>query len=265
MDNYKFWFSDSHGLIRQRSEPGQTAYPEIWRDGRWRKGFPSVVDAITGMGPDPYSCGEWADSWSRQKAAIFAAANGIDLFANLPHSITREKALKTKTAKRTKFESRQTEESSPARKALRTAKWARIMAKWMISRSSKDGVKWQVICFNGKAGQESKGIVDMIAIRKNHSKPREGRYRGDLFEIILIQVKGGKSKFPSPSDIRRLVEAKKHHRADRVVLVEWQKGEKLCCYLLPDTKTAVPASQVFGKIPSVKRLAAEVLATSSAT
>jgi hypothetical protein len=58
-----------------------------------------------------------------------------------------------------------------ARKALRTAKWARIMTKWMITHSSKGGVKWQVVSFNGPQGQESYGIVDMIAIRKNHTKP----------------------------------------------------------------------------------------------
>ena len=146
---------------------------------------------------------------------------------------------------------------TPAEKALRTAKWARIMTKWLITRSSKGGVKWQVVSFNGPAGQESKGVVDMIAIRKKHSSA-EGVPVGDLFEIILVQAKGGKSKFPSVADVARLEAVRKHHRADRVVLTEWKKGEKLCCYLLPDMKTAVPASEVFGKMPSVKTVEQEL-------
>jgi hypothetical protein len=133
-----------------------------------------------------------------------------------------------------------TVEQSPAQKALRTAKWARIMTKWLISHSSKDGVKWQVMSFNGPAGQESKGIVDMIAIRKKHGQSQNSSHRGDLFEIVLIQVKGGRAKFPSCDDIDRLVSVRDYHRADKVVLTEWKQGQKLCCYLLPNTTTAVP-------------------------
>ena len=78
------------------------------------------------------------------------------------------------------------------------------MTKWLISHSSKGGVKWQVISFNGKRGQESAGIVDMIAIRKSHRPSDLSDHRGDLFEIILIQVKGGSARFPSQEDVERL-------------------------------------------------------------
>ena len=167
--------------------------------------------------------------------------------------------------KKTKATSQHADELPPAHKALRTAKWARIMTKWMISHSSKDGVKWQVVSFNGKKSQESKGIVDMIAIRKNHGLPEAGTHRGDLFEIILIQVKGGSAKFPTPVDIERLLSVKNHHRADRVVLTEWKRGEKLCCYLLPDITKAVPASEIFGKVPTAKRVAAKTSVAIAAT
>lgn len=150
--------------------------------------------------------------------------------------------------KGTKKPTKQRVEQSPARKALHTAKWARIMTKWLISHSSKAGVKWQVVSFNGPAGQESTGIVDMIAIRKSHRQSENSIQRGDLFEIILIQVKGGTAKFPSPAEIERLVSVKNHHRADKVVLAEWKRGEKLCCYLLPNTTKAVPASEIFGNV-----------------
>lgn len=153
------------------------------------------------------------------------------------------------------------ENSSPAVKALRTARWARIMTKWLVTHSSKGGVKWQVVSFNGAAGQESKGIVDMIAIRKNHGTSTTAQHRGDLFEIILIQVKGGKAKFPSPEDVERLVQVKKHHRADKVILTEWKRGETLCCYVLPDMSKAVPASEIFGKLPKATSVTKESVAT----
>ena len=135
-----------------------------------------------------------------------------------------------------------------ARKALRTAKC--IMTKWMITRSSKGGVKWQVVAFNGPKGQESYGIVDMIAIRKNHSPSKPEAYRGDLFEIILVQVKGGSAKFPSQTEIDRLLAVKEHHRADKVVLAEWKQGKTLCCYVVPNMTTPVPAVEVFGSMPT---------------
>jgi hypothetical protein len=93
----------------------------------------------------------------------------------------------------------------------------------------------------------------MIAIRKSHRPSESSVRRGDLFEIILIQVKGGTAKFPSPEEIARLVYVKDHHRADKVVLAEWKRGERMCCYLLPDTTNAVPAAEIFGNVPNTKR------------
>ena len=161
--------------------------------------------------------------------------------------------MKSTVAPRAKESTKQSVEQSPAQKALRTARWARIMTKWLISHSSKGGVKWQVVSFNGPAGQESAGIVDMIAIRKSHRPSESSVRRGDLFEIILIQVKGGTAKFPSPEDIARLVYVKDYHRADKVVLAEWKRRERMCCYLLPDTTNAVPAAEIFGNVPNTKR------------
>ena len=138
------------------------------------------------------------------------------------------------------------------------------MTKWLITHSSKGGVKWQVVSFNGKGGQESKGVVDMIAIRKNHGMSSMSEYRGDLFEIILLQVKGGSAKFPSPQDVARLVKVKKHHRADKVVLAEWKQGKTLCCYVLPDMTNAVSASDIFGKVPAAKSVLKESLASVTA-
>lgn len=122
------------------------------------------------------------------------------------------------------------------------------MTKWLITHSSKGGVKWQIVSFNGKAGSESRGIVDLIAIRKNHTTAGGGLSKGDIFEIVLIQVKGGTAPFPSENDIARLLLVKEYHRADKAVLAEWKQGRKLCCYVLPDRKKAVPAAEIFGSL-----------------
>jgi hypothetical protein len=40
----------------------------------------------------------------------------------------------------------------------------------------------------------------MIAVRKDHGKPRSGLKLGDDLKIILIQVKGGSAARPTPHD-----------------------------------------------------------------
>jgi hypothetical protein len=48
--------------------------------------------------------------------------------------------------------------------------------------------------------RESVGVVDLLAIRKDHSKPVGAARRGDALQIILIQVKGGAAARPTPED-----------------------------------------------------------------
>ena len=40
-----------------------------------------MLDAVTGMGEDLYSCGEWAFDIDREKAEAYASEHGIDLDA----------------------------------------------------------------------------------------------------------------------------------------------------------------------------------------
>ena len=73
--------------------------------------------------------------------------------------------------------------------AIRTAKWATTMTKWRIGfetggrRLAKPGVKpvrrWQLVSFPGPAGRESAGIVDVMAIRKDHRTSNGKFKRGD--------------------------------------------------------------------------------------
>jgi hypothetical protein len=124
--------------------------------------------------------------------------------------------------------------SDGAAKAIRTAKWATTMTKWRIafetngkrvgSAKVKPIRRWQLVGFPGPGGRESAGIVDLLAIRKNHSKPKTPFMRGDLFEIILIQIKGGRAKRPEKREIRRLSAVAKYYNAKDVVLAEWVKG-----------------------------------------
>jgi len=123
---------------------------------------------------------------------------------------------------------------SPGKKAQKTARWARTMTKWLITYSRRNGAKWRFVEFGGITGAESYGIVDILAIRKDHKTKKEGIKRGDLFDLVLIQTKGGSARFPTDSDIDRLITAADYHRAKAVVLAEWKLGMQLNLYRLVD-------------------------------
>lgn len=69
------------------------------------------------------------------------------------------------------------------------------MARWAI-RYATNGKgphsnrvpQWQLVSFPGPNGAESRGIVDVLAIRKNHRATSKVFARGDLFEMVIIQV-----------------------------------------------------------------------------
>ncbi len=138
------------------------------------------------------------------------------------------------------------ESATPQQKAARTAKWAIIMTKWAArfatraGRGSKATVKrWQFIHFPGPAGAESRGIVDIVALRRDHRLSTEYA-RGDLFEIILIQVKGGAAARPSTDDVARLRAVARRYRARDTVLASWTKGTSLEFFRLLPRRTSDP-------------------------
>ena len=145
--------------------------------------------------------------------------------------------------------------TKPTHKAAQTAKWATTMTKWLVSRT-KSRTNWQLVEFTGPGGRESRGIVDLLAIRKDHRTSGDDLKRGDLFEIILLQIKGGSARWPSRNDILRLRQVARHHRATEVVLADWQKGNQPTLYRMTrrlgsgfDPKsvwTKVTAETVFG-------------------
>jgi hypothetical protein len=123
-------------------------------------------------------------------------------------------------------------EKSPGRKAAETrritqnAKKAVTMAKVRIRRAVAESPwpHWHLLTFGGRRGGESTGVVDMIAIRKDHGNPPPGTKRGDTFQIILIQTKGGSAARPTREDGRRLRKVAQHHGACAILLATWRKG-----------------------------------------
>ena len=139
------------------------------------------------------------------------------------------------------------EEMGPGKKAHHTAKWARTMTKWLVTYSRRTGAKWNLVDFGGKTRAEARGIVDMIAIRKDHRHDGPALKRGDLFEIVLIQTKGGSAPRPTPEDVARLSRVAKHHGAMAVVLAEWRRTEKLELFKLHGKHwQSVSPDEIFG-------------------
>ena len=103
------------------------------------------------------------------------------------------------------------------------------------SRKVKPIKRWQLVDFPGPGGQESSGIVDLLALRKDHKHARHPLKKGDLLEIIIIQIKGtgGKHpKKPTKKENLRLDGVRKYYNARSVVLVEWVKGRRCEFYWL---------------------------------
>ncbi len=108
-------------------------------------------------------------------------------------------------------------------KAHATGRWAEIIFRALSSRVAK---RWKFVSFRGAAKGEWRGVVDLIAIRKNTAQPPgDILKRGDLFDIVLVQVKGGSSAAPTMDDCRRLRQVARVYRAKTVVQFQWRKGK----------------------------------------
>ena len=106
---------------------------------------------------------------------------------------------------------------------------------------------WELVTFCGRAGGESVGVVDLLAVRKDHGKPVGRIKRGDALQLILIQVKGGSAADPTPEDARRLRAVAKRHGARHILLASWKKGTAVRFFHLPK-------GRLVGKWPRVTDL-----------
>ena len=113
------------------------------------------------------------------------------------------------------------------------------MTRWAIrfaSSGKRAGTsaskRWQFVGFAGPNGAESRGIVDLLAIRRDHVTTDHRFLIGDLFEIVLVQIKGGTAPWPTFNDMKRLRAVQRYYRAKAVVLASWQKGSEPRFYVL---------------------------------
>lgn len=115
-------------------------------------------------------------------------------------------------------------------KAHATGRWAEIIFRALSSRVAD---RWRFVSFRGINKSEWRGVVDLVAIRKNSKEPSNGLLkRGDLFDIVLIQIKGGSARGPTIDDCRRLREVKRLYRAKHVVQFQWKRGESSRFFVL---------------------------------
>lgn len=121
----------------------------------------------------------------------------------------------------------------------KNSKWAVTMTKVAIRQAIADTPwpHWHLLSFTGPAGHESKGVVDLIAVRKDHGKPLPGLKVGDALQIILIQVKGGSAASPTADDAARLRIVALQHGACDTLLAAWKKGNATKFFSLrPDSE-----------------------------
>jgi hypothetical protein len=131
-------------------------------------------------------------------------------------------------------------------KAHATGRWAEILFRALSSRVAN---RWQFISFRGAGKGESRGVVDVIAIRRDMADPNHAVLkRGDLFDVILVQVKGGGARAPTSADIDRLRLVKRHYRAREVVLFSWRRGQSCDFRVLQRSGNwePTPPEKIFG-------------------
>jgi hypothetical protein len=108
-------------------------------------------------------------------------------------------------------------------KAANTDHWTEILFRALSNRVAK---RWRFVSFRGTSGSEWRGIVDVLGIRKDTAKSdHELLKSGDLFDVVLVQMKGGSAKPPTLAEIRRLRVVARKYRAKNVVLFSWRRGQ----------------------------------------
>ena len=131
-------------------------------------------------------------------------------------------------------------------KAAATDKWTEIIMRAITKKVAK---QWRIVTFRGRNAGEWQGIVDALAIRKDTSRPNKDHLkRGDLFGIMVIQMKGGSAKFPTMNEKRRLKAVSKYYKAKNVLLFEWKNGKKTQFYVLNNNLEWIEkkVSELFG-------------------
>jgi hypothetical protein len=115
-------------------------------------------------------------------------------------------------------------------KARSTGRWAETICRALGARVAK---RWKFVSFRGGNGGEWRGVVDVLAIRKSTAQPTDDALKlGDLFDIILIQVKGGSARGPTASDCARLRKVARQYHARAVAQFQWKKADSSSFFVL---------------------------------
>jgi hypothetical protein len=109
---------------------------------------------------------------------------------------------------------------TPAEKAAITRKWRRANGKAQATaRNAKLFTKyalgkkgWKVASLDSRNGFEYKGVVDLVAVKRNNRSP-------DELTVMLVQVKGGGARV-TKDELSRL------RKAVRRLLVTWNVAQK---------------------------------------
>lgn len=140
-----------------------------------------------------------------------------------------------------------TTKNEPAwKKAANTDRWTEILFRALTSKVAE---RWRFVSFRGQSGGEWCGVVDVVAIRKDTSHSDDELLKsGDLFDIVLVQMKGGSASNPTVHDIKRLRAVAKSYRAKEVVLFAWKAGvsSKFSTLTRQGTWTDSSAKAIFG-------------------
>jgi hypothetical protein len=113
---------------------------------------------------------------------------------------------------------------TPQEKAANTDRWTEILFKALSARAAK---RWRFVSFRGLGGGEWRGIVDILAIRKDTTASKHDLLKsGDLFDFILVQMKGGSARRPKDAEIARLRTVARRYRAKQIVLFSWKRERK---------------------------------------
>lgn len=128
---------------------------------------------------------------------------------------------------------------TPQEKAAETARWAETLFRALVRRAQSR--RWRFVSFRGDGGGEWRGVVDVLAVRKDTSQPaNKSLKRGDLFDVVLVQLKGGASGWPTVAEKRRLRAVGNRYAAQSVVLFLWKRRKECSFYRLSCRATGNP-------------------------
>ena len=127
-----------------------------------------------------------------------------------------------------------TQEESPRqiapKKSFMSAKLATEATKLRILQidNKNEAPRTQFVEFTGPKGGESNGIVDLLAIKKNHDQEKTKNMDcnvNDLLDIIHIQVKGGSAGDPTKAAKKRMLIVSKYYNCRETLLSRWNPAK----------------------------------------